>query len=834
MKRLPSTAWKASYAAIGVGLASCAPTVALAQGDGWLSAVPHSTLEILITTLLVATPLIWLVVAWRRNRYQLPYNVMLGSLGPRMGAGLLTADGTVVEIAGAPWGPVGQLRTLIGRPVWHAEIFAGDGNARESLEKAMVQAARGEPVCCEVTARSAAGELRTVEVSLRPLRREHRKIDRLVVSVFDASERKSAELGLMSQLQQRDRLFDNSPLALIEWDPEFKVRRWSRQAEELFGWKPADALGRSSTELGLVTISETDAEKHRSPLMLDAMLLPMRRARRRDGSEFWLESFNAVQRGADGEVKTIQTLSRDVTDKRKILLKALENESRFRNIFHGEAVGVALLDKSGRWLTVNRRLCDITGYSEAELLSMNLRALIHAEERETPCEPLRLVFDGAVEEVRVERRLTRKDGVVLRTLLHIHHIEATAETTAELVAVIEDVGERKADEEQAARHIASLETKVAMRDDQLQQMMAYSQRRAADLGMASELTGLLPAAHDLAEAASVIGRYMPQLFPEAWGAVYFEGAEPGCYVLQMQWGRPAEFAPQFTVADCWATRRGHEHRVEDPLDPMRCSHLVDDDREHSYACLPLTSQGGGAPGGPIGVLELHWGSIADGMAPESVLLRSLAGQIGLAIGNMRLRDALGKQSFCDPLTGLYSRRTVDDFLRRRHAHWRRHGQPYSLLIVNVDHLSKINEQFGYESGDQVLREVAVLLRRVIRVNEAVFRFDGEEFLLIVDSASPEEALRCAERIRREVEAYRISGTGHILPTVTVSVGVASCPADSEEPPDLLHKADEALRAAKAGGRNRVCRFRLYVGTGVQKTADRVKDPDRSESGFVNH
>lgn len=790
-------------------------------------ATPHSAVEIGIAVLALAIPLLWLVLSWRRRRQELPYRVMLGSLGPRLGAGLLKADGTVIEITGAPWGPASQLRTLVGRPIWHAEIFAGDGNARETLQKAMTQAARGEPVSCEVSARSAAGDLRTIEVSLRPLRRNDRNIDRLVVSVFDASERKSAELALMAQLQQRDRLFDNSPLALIEWDPDFRVRRWSRQAEELFGWKQSEAIGRSSTELGLVSISDGESDRHRSPLMLDAMLLPMRRCRRKEGSEFWLESFNAVQRGTDGEVKTIQTLSRDVTDKRKILLKALENESRFRNIFHGEAVGVALLDKGGRWITVNRRLCDLTGYSEAELLTMDLRALTHPAERDTACEPLQQVLEGAVEEVRVERRLLRKDGVSLRTLLHLHHIEATVETPAELVAVIEDIGERKADEEQAARHIASLESKVDMRDEQLQQMMGFSQRRAADLALASELTSLLPAAHDLAEAASVIGRYLPQLFPEAWGAVYFEGAEPGCYTLQMQWGRPAQFAPQFTVADCWATRRGHEHRVEDPMDPMRCSHLIDDDREHSYACLPLAAQGGGAPGGPIGVLELHWGSIADGMAPESVLLRSLAGQIGLAIGNMRLRDALGKQSFCDPLTGLYSRRTVDDFLRRRHAHWRRHGQPYSLLIVNVDHLSQINEQFGYEAGDQVLREIAVLLRRIIRINEAVFRFDGEEFLLIVDSASPEDAVRCAERVRHEVEAYRISGAGAVLPPVTVSIGVASCPTDSEDPPDLLHKADEALKAAKAGGRNRSCRFRLYVGTGVQRGT-------RSDPGMAAH
>jgi diguanylate cyclase (GGDEF)-like protein/PAS domain S-box-containing protein len=776
--------------------------------------IPHPVLDMVVGLLALTIPILWLVATWQRSRRELPYRAMLANLGPRLGAGLLKTDGTVIEVAGVLWGAASQLRMLVGRPLWHAEIFAGDAEARKRLEQSVAQAARGEPLSCEVSARTSAGEQRTIEVSLRPLRRSHRQIDRLVVSLFDASERKAAELSLAAQVQQRERLLDNSPLALSEWDAELRVRRWSRQAEELFGWKQDEAIGRSSTELGMVPMYDNGADKQRSPLMLDAMLQPMRRCRRKDGREFWIESYNSVLRGADGEVNTIQTLSRDVTDKRKILLKALENESRFRNIFHGAAVGMALLDDDGRWLTVNRRLCELTGYSEAELLTMDLAALTHHDERAAAVEPLRQLLSGSNDEARVERRLLRKDGGVIRTLLHLHHVEATDDTPDALVAAIEDIGDRKADEEQAARHIATLEARVEARNEQLQQMMGFARRRADDLALASELTSLLPTAHDLPEAARVIGRYLPQLFPEAWGAVYFEGAEPGRYQLQVQWGPPAEFVQEFVLADCWATRRGHEHRVEDPMDPMRCTHLVENDRDHSYACLPLIAQGGGAPGAPIGVLELHWGSIADGMTPDSVLLRSLAGQIGLAIGNMKLRDDLSRQAFCDPLTGLYSRRTVDDFLRRRHAHWRRHGQAYSLLMVDLDNLTTINTEFGYEAGDQLLREVAALLRRVIRVNEAVFRFGGEEFLLIIDTATPEDAVRCAERVRREVEGYRMAGSGRALPSVTVSVGVASCPIDGDEPPDLLEESDEALRAAKAGGRNRVCRFRLYVGTGM--------------------
>jgi diguanylate cyclase (GGDEF)-like protein len=221
-----------------------------------------------------------------------------------------------------------------------------------------------------------------------------------------------------------------------------------------------------------------------------------------------------------------------------------------------------------------------------------------------------------------------------------------------------------------------------------------------------------------------------------------------------------------------------------------------------------------ALGDVVGVLELTWGSVVDGMAPDPVLLRTICEQVGLAISNVRLRDELRRQAFYDPLTGLYNRRSLDDFIKRRHADWRRNGSAYSMLMIDLDFFKQINDRFGHDAGDQVLRETAALLKQIVRANEAAFRFGGEEFLLVVDSAAPEEALRCAERVRRAIEELRVTGNGRILPAITASIGVAGCPVDSDVPADLLQRADEALYAAKAGGRNRVSRFRLHIPAGV--------------------
>jgi diguanylate cyclase (GGDEF)-like protein/PAS domain S-box-containing protein len=750
------------------------------------------------------------VIRWLSRRRDSSYRIIVDQLGPRVAAGLLTPEGIIVEAGGLPWAPsVGRSSALVGRPLWEVEMFAADPRARHNLQEAIARAAGGELVCCDIDARSASGELQTIELCVRPLRKRGRIAGQLVVSAFDVTERKAAEVALASQLRIHENRFDGSPLAAVEWDTDLRVRRWSRRAEEIFGWKADEAIGHRSTELGLVPLYDGFESDRKVPVMGDAVLMPMRRCRRRDGSEFWLESYNSVLRGPQGEVVGVQTLCRDVTDKRRALAHALENESRFRNIFDQAAVGIALLDANGHWLTVNERACEITGYSEDELLALDFQTLTHPEDLAEDMRLAAMVMSGEIDSYRLEKRYIRKDGSIVWVLLHVRRIDATEETPAYFVSVIEDIAERKVAEERVASLTANLEAKVEARTAQLQQMMQFSQRRNDEMALVTEMIGMLPAVHDMAEAARVVARYMPQLFPQANGALYFEGAVAGRFMLQGQWGRASTFRQSFTVAECWALRRCHEHRVEDPHDPLRCQHLDDDQHERSYSCTPLI-----ALGDVVGVLELTWGSCADGMAPDPVLLQTISEQVGLAISNARLRDELRRQAFYDPLTGLYNRRSLDDFIKRRHADWQRNGNAYSVLMIDLDFFKSINDRFGHDAGDNVLRETAALLKRIVRANEAAFRFGGEEFLLVIDSDAPDEALRCAERVRRAIEELRISGNGRIMPAITASIGVATCPIDSDTPPDLLQRADEALYAAKAGGRNRVSRFRLHIAGAV--------------------
>jgi diguanylate cyclase (GGDEF)-like protein len=158
----------------------------------------------------------------------------------------------------------------------------------------------------------------------------------------------------------------------------------------------------------------------------------------------------------------------------------------------------------------------------------------------------------------------------------------------------------------------------------------------------------------------------------------------------------------------------------------------------------------------------------------------------------------------DPLTGLYNRRSLDARLAEAQALDRRYGagngRVHGLLLVDVDHFKRVNDQFGHPAGDAVLRQLAQLLQANVRVTDVAARFGGEEFaVLLPELAGPLEAVMAAEKIRTAVEAALFPEVGK----VTVSLGVSLASPDDADVRPLIARADAALYEAKRGGRNAV-------------------------------
>jgi diguanylate cyclase (GGDEF)-like protein len=157
----------------------------------------------------------------------------------------------------------------------------------------------------------------------------------------------------------------------------------------------------------------------------------------------------------------------------------------------------------------------------------------------------------------------------------------------------------------------------------------------------------------------------------------------------------------------------------------------------------------------------------------------------------------------DGLTRIYNRKYFLDALRKEFAYCVRHGSPLALVLMDVDHFKQVNDTHGHPTGDAVLQHVCQRVAEAVRTEDLFARVGGEEFALLLRGDGEAQALACAERCRRAVEASEAQ-VGEARVRVTLSLGVAVLsPEGMEAPEDLLAAADRALYRAKHAGRNRV-------------------------------
>ncbi|GAA2711921.1 GGDEF domain-containing protein [Actinoplanes palleronii] len=159
-----------------------------------------------------------------------------------------------------------------------------------------------------------------------------------------------------------------------------------------------------------------------------------------------------------------------------------------------------------------------------------------------------------------------------------------------------------------------------------------------------------------------------------------------------------------------------------------------------------------------------------------------------------------RMAVIDSLTGLHTRRYFQDALTGL-AKSPHHGA--AVVLLDIDHFKQVNDTYGHDGGDRALREVAHRLSRAVRPGDVLARYGGEEFAVLLPRTSPPEARRVADRIHRAVRERPVPVGPAAEITVTVSVGVASMPADVTEPDRLPLLADQLLYQAKGAGRDRV-------------------------------
>ena len=159
-------------------------------------------------------------------------------------------------------------------------------------------------------------------------------------------------------------------------------------------------------------------------------------------------------------------------------------------------------------------------------------------------------------------------------------------------------------------------------------------------------------------------------------------------------------------------------------------------------------------------------------------------------------------SVLDGLTGLYNRRQLEIGLEQEYNRTKRHPSDFSLAILDIDFFKKVNDTYGHQYGDYVLKTVADLMKQSFRKTDLLYRYGGEEFVMIMPETGIEGATIPVQRLRSMVEEYDFDYNG-VKAKVTVSIGLTMNYQDIMSSADIIKSADEALYRAKQGGRNRV-------------------------------
>ncbi len=416
-----------------------------------------------------------------------------------------------------------------------------------------------------------------------------------------------------------------------------------------------------------------------------------------------------------------------------------ESEELFRATFDQAAVGVAHVGLDGRWLRVNRKLCDILGYECEELLGKTFGEVTHPDDLDEDLDYLRRMLAGELETHSREKRYIRRDGSPVWTNLTVSLVRGQDPGLGDpryFIAVIEDISGRKRTEE-------------ALRKAEEKYRSIFE----------NSVGGIFQ--------TSVEGRFL-MVNPALTRMFGYESPEEMISTV-------SEAGRQLYV------------------DPERWAEFARLVRRHG-AVSDFESQGYRKDGSVIWIsADVRALRDADGE------LVGYEGTMEDVTGRKTLEKRLEHQAFHDALTGLPNRPLFLDRLRQALARTDRREDSVAVLFLDLDGFKVVNDSLGHDVGDQLLVAVARRVEGCVRLGDTVARLGGDEFtVLLEDIVGVDEAVRVAERIAWELrEPFKLAGEEV---SITSSVGVSLSATAQDRPESLMRDADLAMYRAKETGK----------------------------------
>ncbi len=603
--------------------------------------------------------------------------------------------------------------------------------------------------------------------------------------IEDIGERKQAEAALHSEKRLLESLINSSADGIFAFDRDCFFTVWNPAMERIFGISARETLGRPAfiacnflKEMGESANFTAALRGEKTVSREKRYSIPV------TGRQGYFNAFYCPMYGTpDGEAIGGLAIIRDVTEQRQADKNRRASEEQYRELFEKAHDMVYTHDLTGNITSINKAAERILGYTRSEILKMSFSQFIAPESQETA---RRMINHQIADEVPIthELKIIGKDDRRL-TLEVSNRLIFREGKPVGIQGIGRDITERKKSEEALQHANQRLETRV----EELEQ-------RTNEMTLLNEMADILRACLTAEEAYEVIAQVAQKVFPEQGGALLVIGSFRNIVESVAEWGDTSRVELTFTPGECWALRRGRAHWVEDTKTGLLCRHLHSPP-PRGYLCVPMMAQSEA-----VGILHLI--QQEDTRMPEGKqrLALAMAEHVAMALSNLRLHETLRNQSIRDQLTGLFNRSFMEESLELELRRAVRSQNSLSVLMLALDDFENLNERYGLDVGDEILRGAGALLQNNIRKGDIVCRFSGQTYVVVLPQSTFEVARQRSESLRELARTLDIKHRGERVGHVTVSIGLAVFPDHGQTSETLLRSAEAALNRAKSGGGDR--------------------------------
>lgn len=666
----------------------------------------------------------------------------------------------------------------------------------------------------ELLMRTAGGKPRWVISSFRKITYQGQEC--LLVAQMDISERKKVEEELRRGRAQLKLIFDHAGLGIRVTDRygryQFVNDRWAG----MLGIEPDKLIGQEEAAYLHPNHIHYNREQHRALVQGEIGQVHIEnRYIDSQGRAFWGEINVSPTLNDKGQVESTIGFIIDITKRKQAEMALRETERRFREILENIQLLAIMLDAAGNITFCNNHILEVTGWEREEVIGRNWLTYFLGADESARLDFSRALQRGAIV-LRHENSLQTRRGKELIISWTNIALKDENDSMIGMAGLGQDITERRRahDAEREQRILAESLTSTA-------EILTSSLKFSETMRLILENVGrVVP--HDAANISLIKGR-----------TVRFVGSrgyeEKGISQQALE-------STQFNYKSVYNLRQMYETKQ-----PVVIS---DTTIEPNWKVFPVSAWIKSYIGAPIlvqgkvvGFLSLDSDKPGFFKQAHAQRLAAFSVQAAIAIENARLFEKsqklledrrkaqarlsrankrletkfaeieqlqarLREQAIRDPLTGLFNRRYLDETMGREIARAEREHLPISILMFDIDHFKIINDTYGHEAGDMVLKALGGILLRESRRSDIACRFGGEEFCIIMIGAPLRIGQQRAEAWREAFSRFSLRHKQQTL-SVTTSIGVAVYPEHGTTVNDVLRAADEALYAAKQAGRNRV-------------------------------